>query len=153
MIFTANTDAKKHAMWKFLSLHGVRLQRSEDFNAIGRVSVLTGDLIGVVAFNNFCGRICGMHAAGDGNWISRELIRAAIDYPFHQLGLVALVAAIAADNAKSLRIAQHFGFRELHRVKDGAEHGVDLVFVQMRREECRYLGERDEQRLRDTACA
>lgn len=139
MIVASDTDVKKWAMFLFLEKHGVGLKRSEDFQAIGRLSPHKKDLIGVVGYNGFCGKICAMHIAGEGNWISREFIKAAFDYPFNQLGMKAIIAPVAADNAKALRLDQHFGFKEIHRVPDAWADGVDLVFLQLNREDCRYL--------------
>lgn len=139
MLVVAKTDAEKWAMYGFLVAHGVKLHRSEDFQAIGRLSPNTRGLIGVVAYNGFCGNVCSMHIAGDGNWVSREFIRAAFEYPFVQLKLAAIVAPVAATNNKALRFDKHFGFREVHRVQDGWENGVDLVLLEMKREECRWL--------------
>lgn len=143
MIVTSDTDANKHAMWQFLYDRGVRLHRSEDFQAIGRVSPATEQLIGVVAYNGFCGNVCQMHIAGDGNWVSREFIRAAFDYPFRQLGLAAVLGALPADNHKAMKFDTHFGMREVHRITNGWANGVDLVLVQMNREDCKWLREGD----------
>ena len=118
MIVVANTDPKKTRMWGFLKERGVQLQRSEDFQAIGRVGA-SGDLIGVVAYNGFNGNVCQMHIAGDGNWVSREFIKVAFDYPFNQLGLVAILAPVPANNRKALRFDQHFGFKEIYRIAKG----------------------------------
>lgn len=141
MIVVANTDAEKWAMFLFLQEHGVKLHRSEDFQAIGRLSRASGEpkLIGVVAYNGFCGNVCSMHIAGDGNWVSREFIKLAFDYPFNQAKVEAVIAPVAADNAKALRFDKHFGFKEIHRVKDGWDSGVDLVYLQLLRSECRWL--------------
>jgi RimJ/RimL family protein N-acetyltransferase len=142
MLIVADSDVTKWAMFNFLCEHGVRLSRSEDFQAIGRLSENTRELIGVVAYNGFCGRVCSMHMAGIGNWISREYIRAAFAYPFKQLELAAVISPVAANNSRALRLDTHFGFREVHRVTDGWERGVDLVLLELKREHCRHLGEK-----------
>lgn len=138
MIVVAKTDAEKWAMFRFLHAHGVQVQKSDDFQAIGRVGT-GGSLIGVVAYNGFCGNTCAMHIAGDGNWVSREYIKAAFDYPFNQLGIEAVIAPVAADNHKALRFDKHFGFQEVHRVKNGWEKGTDLIYLQLLRKDCRWL--------------
>lgn len=140
MIVTSETDGNKIALWQFMVTHGVQLHRSEDFQAIGRLGA-GGDLIGVVAFNGFCGNVCSVHIAGDGNWVSREFIKAVFDYVFRQLNLVAIVSPIAANNDRALRFDKHFGMREVHRIKNGWADGVDLIILEMRKEDCRYLHE------------
>lgn len=141
MIVVADTDVLKWAMYDFLKKRGVLLHRSEDFQAMGRLSPIKRDLLGVVAYNGFCGNICSMHMAGDGNWVSRDFIKMAFDYPFNQLGLKAILAPVAATNTKALKFDKHIGFHEIHRLPDGWDDGVDLVLLEMRREDCRYLNE------------
>ena len=144
-IVVARDALEKRAMHAFLQSHGVPLQGSVDFQAMGVVR--DGSLIAVVAFNGFCGRVCSMHVAGDGgHWISRALLDAVFDYPFRQLDLAAVLAPIAASNEHALRFDTHLGFTEAHRVPEGWARGVDLIILEMRREACRYLkGARDEQ--------
>lgn len=141
MIHVADTIPKKELALHFLRERGVLLHRSDDFQALVRISDVTQQIIGVVAFNGFCGNVCSVHLAGDGNWVSREFIRKVFDYPFRQLNLVAIVAPIAATNERALRFDKHFGMREVHRIKDGWEAGVDLILLEMRKEDCRYLEE------------
>lgn len=138
MIVVALNPAEKETAIQFLHAHGVMLHRSDDFQAIGRLNS-EGRLIGVVAFNGFCGNVCQVHLAGDGNWVSREFIKAVFNYVFNQLNLVAIVAPIAANNLRALKFDLHFGMKEVHRVKDGWEAGVDLIILQMLKSECKYL--------------
>ena len=139
MIVVAATGNDKIAMHRFLAEHGVRLNRSEDFQAIGRLSAYTNELIGVVAYNGFCGKVCQMHVAGVGNWVSREFIHAAFDYPFRQLQLNAIFAPVEGTNERALRFEKHMGFREVYRLPSGWDVGVDLVFLEMRLEDCKWL--------------
>jgi RimJ/RimL family protein N-acetyltransferase len=151
MIVVANTDASKWAMYNFLKGRGVHLSRSEDFQAIGRLSAHSQELIGVVAFNNFVGNVCSIHLAGDGNWVSREFIRAVFDYPFRQLSVVAMIAPVPGNNHKALKFDTHFGFRVIHTVRDGWEKGVDLHLLQLRKEDCRWLGKEVKRELAQVA--
>lgn len=150
MIVVAKTDADKWAMLRFLHAHQVHIQRSDDFQAIGRVGS-AGNLIGVVAFNNFVGNVCSIHIAGDGNWVSREFIKAVFEYPFKQLSIKALIAPVPDNNYKAMRFDTHFGFKVVHTVKDGWEDGVDLHFLEMRREDCRWLKREEQHELAQVA--
>jgi RimJ/RimL family protein N-acetyltransferase len=153
VIIVAKDEATKWAMWKFLHDHGVTLHQSADFQAIGRMSDVTHEPMGVVAYNGFCGRVCSMHIAGEGNWISREFIRAAFDYPFRQLELEAVLSPLAATNHRAMKLDTHFGFREVHRVENGWEPGIDLVILQLRRSDCRYLEKDHGRKILDAASA
>lgn len=50
-----------------------------------------------------------------------------------------LVGTIQADNEGSLKLAKALGFRETYRVTDGWSDGIDMVIVEMRRQDCRWL--------------
>jgi RimJ/RimL family protein N-acetyltransferase len=137
MLVTSKTDAARWAMFLFLQEHGIKLARSEDFHAIGRVE--RGSLTAVVGYNAFSGNTCSMHVAGVGNWLSRELLSAAFHYPFVQAKLVQVFVQTSANNAKALRLEKHLGFTEFARVKDGWETGVDMLVLTMRKQDCRWL--------------
>ena len=137
-IVVAQTEDAKRIAHDFLRAHDVPLHLSDDFQAFGVMR--EGELIAVVGYNGFCGRICQMHVAGDGgHWVNRALLNAAFDYPFRQLDLVAVLSPIAASNERALRFDKHVGFTEVHRVPEGWAHGDDLIILEMRREACRYL--------------
>ena len=137
MIVVAGDDAQRLACWSFLQRHGVEIPRSEDFQAIARLG--SSGILGVVGYNGFCGRVCSMHMAGDGNWISREFIKRAFHYPFRQLNLVAVMAPVAETNTRAIELDKKFGFKEVHRVEKGWGDSVDLVVLQLKREDCKWL--------------
>lgn len=139
MLVISNTEENRSALYLFLRLRGVELPKSEDFQAIGRLSPFTGKLMGVVGYNGFCGQVCCIHMAGDGNWISRELLKTAFHYPFRQVGVVQLFGYAAADNYRALKLNKHLGFEVIHRVRNGWSSGVDLVVHGMTADKCRWL--------------
>jgi RimJ/RimL family protein N-acetyltransferase len=55
------------------------------------------------------------------------------------LGRNILLATIMASNEKSMSLAKRLGFREVFRGRDWFTHGSDLVWLEMRREDCRWL--------------
>lgn len=142
-VVTALTPAEKMTMLTFLHEHNVHLPPSGDFQAFGTVSPVTDSLLGVVAFNGFWGRVCTMHTAGEGNWVSRRLIWRCFDYPFRQLNMQAVLAPVAASNERALKFDQRLGFREVHRVANGWGDGDDLIILQLARNECIWLDKLD----------
>lgn len=97
-----------------------------------------GKIRGVVGFDAWNGASCEMHVAGEGNWVTRELLRAVFDYAFGVAGLNVLIGMVPSTNERALRFDRHIGFEEVGRIRDGAPGG-DLVILQLRRENCRYL--------------
>lgn len=138
MIITSREGAARWAMFDFLRARGVKLHRSDDFQALGRVGA-AGELIGVVGYNGFCGLTCQIHAAGAGHWLSREFIFKAFDYPFRQCGMEHIFAPVAAKNMRSLRLVRHLGFTDFASIADGYERGTALNWMRMTRRECRWI--------------
>lgn len=93
---------------------------------------------GVVGFDEWNGASVQMHVAGEGNWATKELLRAAFWYPFVQLKVKTLLAYVAATNIKSVAMCHHVGFRMEHVLEDGHPDG-DLIIFSMRPGDCRYL--------------
>lgn len=100
-----------------------------------------GRLRGMALFDGWTPNSVQAHVAVDTPIAWRALAEAAFSYAFRETGRGVLLGTIVADNTRSLAVARSLGFREVHRVPDGHSPGVDLVLVQMRREECRWLRE------------
>ena len=126
----------------FMAARGVELCPSDDLRMIAHGNK-DGVVDAVVAYNGFTHRVCSMHVAGDGGkWIDREMLRVCFDYVFNQCGRIAVYAYVASDNDASLRLTTHLGFEEVYRIKDAVADGVDMVILEMRRENCRWLKDR-----------
>lgn len=91
----------------------------------------------MVAFDAWCPNSAHVHVAIDAPGACRRLVTEAFTWAFGAVGV--LVATIRAGNTRSVRLAQHFGFTERHRVKDGWQVGEDIIVMEMRREDCRWL--------------
>lgn len=98
-----------------------------------------GKIRGVIAYDNWTENAVQAHMAVDTPVAWRSLTEAAFAYPFEECGRGVLLAIISARNARSVRLALRFGFRLLTRVRDGHAVGEDLLFLEMRREDCRWL--------------
>lgn len=140
MIVSTKTVDEKLLALEFLRKHGVDVSLSEDFNAQARLSS-QGVIMGVVGYNGFCGKVCAMHVAGVGNWISRDFLWKAFDYPFKQVGIVQIISPVAASNHRALKLNKHLGFEVLQRIRDGWADNEDLIFMSMRYNQCRWLRE------------
>lgn len=138
MLVTARTVAELPLFLAFMASRGITIPVSDDIRVIGRVSS-AGELIGVVLYNGFNGCTCSMHCAGDGNWISREFLRAAFEYPFVTGNMVQIFAPVPGNNLRALKLNRHLGFEVLHRIAHGWEYGVDLVMMGMNKATCRWI--------------
>lgn len=97
-----------------------------------------GKILGVVGFDGWNGASCQMHVAGEGNWVSRELIRAVFDYVFNTSRLNVVLGLVPSGNERALRFDLHVGFKEVARIA-GAHPDGALIVLELRKENCRYL--------------
>jgi RimJ/RimL family protein N-acetyltransferase len=100
---------------------------------------IDGKVAAVVAYTNFQEKSCCMHIASIApNWISKDLLWAAFDYPFNSLKVKVILAAVASTNEEALKLDRHLGFVDKAYIEDAHLDG-DLVILAMRRENCRWL--------------
>lgn len=99
-----------------------------------------GKIRGMVGYDGWTENAVQAHMAVDTPVAWRSLVRPAFSYPFEEAGRGIILATISARNLRSVHLALRFGFRLLHRIKDGQAVGRDLLLLEMRREQCRWLG-------------
>ena len=87
---------------------------------------------GGVALDNWTRNSAHVHIALD-TPIAARVLRPALERYVRQLGLGVLLGVIQADNAKSIRLAEHFGFEQAYRLRDGWDEGRDLLFFEWRK--------------------
>lgn len=114
---------------------------TDDFRAIEAVDS-TGRIRGMVGFDLWTKNSCQAHMATDTPMAWRHLARAAAEYVFGRAGMGMVLGMVSGRNEMSLRTAKRLGFREAHVIREGCASGVDLVLLELRREDCRWLDER-----------
>ncbi len=103
-----------------------------------------GRILGMVGFDGWWGEpgqggSVQMHVAIEKPIAVRRLAPAAFDYVFRQAGKDVAIGVVPAHNRRALEFDLHLGFREVHRVRDGWARGDDVVLLEMRRDDCRFL--------------
>lgn len=124
--------------WSWLT-ERVGLTPTPSARAIAAVAP-DGRVRGMVLYDGWTENSVEAHMAVDTPAAWRALVRPAFEYPFVQGGRGVLIGRIRESNVASLRMATHLGFDVLARIRDGAKVGEDLVLVQMRKEDCPWLG-------------
>ena len=100
--------------------------------ARGIIAFDASGIRGGVALDNWTRNSAHVHIALDTPIAARSL-RPALERYVRQLGLGVLLGVIQADNAKSIRLAEHFGFEQAYRLRDGWDEGRDLLFFEWRK--------------------
>lgn len=134
------------ALMHFLKTR-IELSFSNDLRMIGQVK--DQEIVAVVGFNNFMGKTCMIHCAGEGKrWLNREFLWASMDYPFNQCELDVVMATVRESNNPSAKFLDSMGFNLIHTIKDGFAKGESLNLFEIRRsaaERWLSLGKRYEQ--------
>lgn len=98
-----------------------------------------GNLRGGVIFTNYSKVSIQMHMAGfEKNWATPEFLVANFNYPFNQLEVRQVLAAVPSTNVLAMEIDIKLGF-ELLTLIPGAVPDGDMVILSMSREQCKWL--------------
>ena len=111
---------------------------SNRFHAIEAVNK-NGTVLGMIGYDLWTKNSVQMHIALDSPVALKALIRPASEYPFLQAGRDIVHATIPENNLKSRALVMKAGYREVYRVKDGWDKGVDMILYEMRKHECRWI--------------
>lgn len=118
-------------------LRKIKLEPTSLLVCLGNVNE-EGVIRGVVGYDLFNGASAVAHVAGEGNWITKEFLFKAFDYPFNACNLKVLFGIVPSGNKEALEFDKRLGFSELHVVPDAHPDGA-LHFLQMRKEQCPWL--------------
>lgn len=121
-------------LWQWMNRQ-TRLPWSSDLRMMGLMRD-DGTIAAAVGFNCWTHDACWMHVAFDSaHSMTRQLLRAAFEYPFITCGKGAVYGLTPLDNDEALRFNRKIGFRELVKT-------VDSVMFEMNVSECRWLKEK-----------
>lgn len=111
----------------------------DSFRAIEAVE--SDRILGMVGYDGWTPNSCAMHVAIDDKRAAHKLLRPAFGIPFTELKKGVVLGSVLSTNAKALVLDRKLGFRQVARLRDVWQPGVDLIIFEMRREECRWLKE------------
>jgi RimJ/RimL family protein N-acetyltransferase len=103
------------------------------------IEAIDGDrILAMVGYDGWTPGAVMLHVALEHAAALRHVIRRGFEVAFRHRPVV--VASVLSTNRASLELVRHLGFREAGRGLDWWAPGVDLVWFDMRRHECRWLG-------------
>ena len=134
-----------------MNIYALRTQEEWEWMHQRTKPVLAKDTTGFVAyrgnrvvaasvFDNWTPNSCRVHLAIENPFVLRHgFLEECCDFVFEYADREVALAGIPATNDDSIRFAKHVGFREIFRVRNGYQKDVDLVFLELRKHECRWL--------------
>lgn len=80
-----------------------------------------------------------VHAAGTGNWLTRQTLALIFGYPFQNLKVKRMTALVARKNKPSRTLCEKLGFVLEGRLRHACENGDHLIVYGMLARECKWL--------------
>lgn len=108
-----------------------------------------GKMVAGVLYENWNGKSIMAHIAVRGLMTPRYLYT-IFHYPFIFVGADVIVCPIAANNEESIKLSSKMGFRREATLRDAHPSG-DLYLYTLKRDQCRYLGDRYANKLKVAA--
>lgn len=112
--------------------------------SFGALEAVDGDrILAMVGYDGWTPNSCSMHVAVDDPYAALRLIRPAFglvfDAPPKGLGKGVALGSVLSTNEKALIFDRRLGFRQIARLSDAWAKGVDVILLEMRREDCRWV--------------
>ena len=122
-------------------------------------AIACSDTCGVTACDSFDGRIVGVavfdqlapnsaqcHIAITNpiKALRAGLLRAAGEYIFKDRGRNIVYGLVPANNERALKFNENIGFKQIMRLPEGFDVGIDYVVLEMKRAACRWIDKDEE---------
>lgn len=130
-------DAERVGKWVCEKAGG---QYKEGNTAIGVEK--DGELIIGIMYDGYTGSNICMHSRCDNpRIVPKKFYWMIFDYPFNQLNVKVVHVIVCETNSKAIKVNEHLGFKREAVLGDYFPEGDAIVYV-MRRDDCRFLGEK-----------
>lgn len=102
-----------------------------------------GTIDWVVGYTAWIGKTVQMHVAcvGEYRYTPKPLLSFAFDYPFNQRGVDIVFGIVNSLNDNVLKFDLKLGFKEKMRWGNVHDDGGDLILLEMRKENCKWIGQ------------
>lgn len=115
------------------------LTLTDDTRGVASIDPETGDLWGAVVCENWTVTSVACHIAVTNRHAFRDgLHKELANYVFNQAGRIKIIGTVPADNDAALKLNRHLGFKELFRIEEGYDWGIDYVIMELKKEDCPY---------------
>jgi RimJ/RimL family protein N-acetyltransferase len=116
------------------------VQPFKDYSAIGIAQ--EKKIIGGVVYNNKteAGILATIGSDKSSNWMNRAFLCAIFSYAFVQEKCHRITTCVRIDNAESIRLTEHLGFRREGLLRHACLDYTDMIVYGLIKSECRFLG-------------
>ena len=100
------------------------------------------DILGAVVYTRFSPWNCEMSvASASPKWATRKFLKVAFGYPFEQMELKRVTAAVEPDNINSIDMLERLGFVQEATLSEWFGD-KDALIYRMKRKDCKWLNTR-----------
>jgi hypothetical protein len=102
----------------------------------GVVAYKEGRIVAAVVLDSWSETSCTIHIAVEDPLVFRHgFAEEVFGYVFEFANRRVIIGVTPSNNAKALKFNKHIGFREIYRIRDGYDVGVDYVVQEFRKED------------------
>ncbi len=95
--------------------------------------------IAAVIMDSWSKSSCQIHICIEKMSVLRHgLLEEVARYVFDTAGRSIIIGVTPSNNEKALKFNEHIGLKEIFRIKDGYDMGIDYVITRMDRDSCRW---------------
>lgn len=100
------------------------------------------EIMMAAAYEDYTGACCEASiVVKNGAIVPKAFLHGIFYFPFVDLGCVKILGRVATDNAKAIRFNHKLGFMPVAKIDD-VFPDADLFIMEMKRENCRWIGKR-----------
>jgi len=112
----------------------------DDTNGIVCYNVENNDILAASVMDNWTKRSCQIHVwIGNPIAIRHGFLYETFEYIYLITGRKTIFGLTPANNAKAIKFNKHVGFKEIFRLPEAYDEGVDYILFQMDKDECRWF--------------
>lgn len=125
--------------WGWVLLHLPGLKRVEDTGGIMCIDLDTNETVAGVVFDTWTHSSVCVHQIVTNPMVLRHgFFEEVADYVFNVAEREVMVGLVPANNEKALKLNEKIGFKECGRVPDAIMLGLDLIIMQVHKEDCTF---------------
>ena len=106
----------------------------------GIVAHHMGEIKAIAVFDSFTVDACNVHLAIDSPFVLRHgFLNEIARHLFSECGRERIFGLVPSSNEKALKLDMHIGMKEVARVPNAVQTGVDYIVLSMEKVDCRWL--------------
>lgn len=110
----------------------------DDVNGI--VMYRDGDLVAGILLESWSHNSVTIHIRVDDPLVFKHrFAEECFNYIFVTCERGVLIGITPSNNEQALKFNRHIGLKEIYRIRDGYDVGIDYVVQELRKEDCRYI--------------